>query len=144
MSIVLYPKNMKKLEELEKSLVLRKQITIDPEEIDGYIVSTKFIELRGYGARTEEEAIQRLNILPPYLIRVLKGLIILGGEAKTLQVAAKTGLSQGRSSGYLNDLYRLGFVEKYSKGRETCFRILAEYNLKDLITETVNNSLSSS
>ena len=55
-------------------------------------------------------------------------------EATASDVASRTGRTRSTESGYLNQLERMGYLEKFRKGRKTYFRIpsiiLSEFKKK--------------
>jgi hypothetical protein len=136
MSVIIYPKDQKKLEELEKSLALGKEVRIHPNDISGYVVLREILKIEAY--KISEDVFKELENLPLYLMKTLKAVITLGGSASAIQIANYTKRNYARESGYLNDLYRLGFLEKKKKGRKIFFTISSKYNLQELKNVIVN------
>lgn len=81
--------------------------------------------------REKELMIRRLEI-PTYIMKTLSGLIEVGMEATAKQVANRTGRSYPSESRYLNELHRLGILEKRREGRSIYFKISSDYISKQV------------
>ena len=132
MSIVLYPKNVKKLKQIEEGLILGTEVKIHPGDLAKYIVLPEPLEIKGYLISDKESLTSTFANLPPSLIKTLKGLIELGGHATAHEVATWTKRTTARESDYLNELYRLQVLEKNRKGHRVYYTPAANYELRQL------------
>ena len=76
-----------------------------------------------------------------YLLRLPDSLrrtmVVMGrlGEATTSEVARETGRSRSVESIHLNQLERMGYLEKYRKGRKIYFKIPTQLVLREAYHE---------
>ena len=103
-------------EALEQYLKLETDHPAPPESLSPSKV--------GIEARNEGNAQLRVYLLrlPDSLRRTMLVMERLG-EATTVDVARETGRSRSVESIHLNQLERMGYLEKYRKGRKIYFKI---------------------
>jgi len=95
------------LKMLEERLSIGKEVDVQPMRVD-----------------TESKASVRVYLLrlPDSLRRTMLVMERLG-EATTVEVARETGRSRSVESIHLNQLERMGYLEKYRKGRKIYFKV---------------------
>ncbi len=115
-------KVLEMLDEIRREQALiRKELGEMSEKIDKiYERVPVYPEVRG--AISAEEA-KRLKI-PKTCTQTLEALVKLGGEASAYQIANLTGRARSTESGCLNQLWEMGYLEKFQDGRIVKFRLI--------------------
>ena len=95
---------------------------IESEKPYGLLLSKPLVRLHRNINAVEKVINIHLLKLPDSLRRTM---FVMGrlGEATTERVARETGRSRSVESIHLNQLERMGYLEKYRKGRKIYFRI---------------------